>query len=74
MSSTQAEIAVRIGTTQSAVARLESAESRHSPSIATLQRYAKALGYKVQIQLVKRKRQESGSKARSSSTTARQAT
>ena len=75
MSSTQAEVAVRIGTTQSAVARLESAESRHSPSIATLQRYAKALGYKeVQIQLVKRKRQESGSKARSSSTTARQAT
>jgi len=74
MSSTQAEVAARIGTTQSAVARLESAESRHSPSIATLQRYAKALGYKVQIQLVKRKRQASGSKARSSSTTARQAT
>jgi len=39
---TQAEVAARIGTTQSAVARLESAESRHSPSIATLQRYAKA--------------------------------
>ena len=74
MSSTKAEVAARIGTTQSAVARLESAESRHSPSIATLQRYAKALGYKVQIQLVKRKRQASGSKARSSSTTARQAT
>jgi len=74
MSSTQAEAAMRIGTTQSAVARLESAESRHSPSIATLQRYAKALGYKVQIRLVKRKRQASGSKARSSSTTARQAT
>jgi transcriptional regulator with XRE-family HTH domain len=74
MSSTQAEVAARIGTTQSAVARLESAESRHSPSIATLQRYAKALGYKVQIRLVKRNRQASGSKARSSATTARQAT
>jgi len=70
---TQAEVAARIGTTQSAVARLESAESRHSPSIATLQRYAKALGYKVQIRLVKRKRQASGSKSRPSATTARQA-
>ena len=74
MSSTQAEVAARIGTTQSAVARLESAESRHSPSIATLQQYAKALGYKVQIRLVKRNRQASGSKARSSATTVRQAT
>lgn len=71
---TQAEVAARIGTTQSAVARLESAESRHSPSIATLQRYAKALGYEVQIRLVKRRRQASGANARSSATTVRQAT
>lgn len=49
----QAEVAARIGTTQSAVARLESAESGHSPSIATLQRYASAIGYKVQVRLVK---------------------
>ncbi len=54
---TQAEVAARIGTTQSAIARLESAEPRHSPSIATLQRYAKALGYKVRIRLVKGERQ-----------------
>lgn len=52
---TQAEVAARIGTTQSAIARLESAEPKHSPSIATLQRYAKALGYKVRIGLVKDK-------------------
>ncbi len=50
---TQAEVAARVGTTQSAIARLESAEPKHSPSIATLQKYAKALGYKVQIRLVK---------------------
>jgi ribosome-binding protein aMBF1 (putative translation factor) len=50
---TQAEVAARIGTTQSAVARLESADSRHSPSIATLQRYASALGYRLQVKLVK---------------------
>lgn len=49
----QAEVAVRIGTTQSAIARLESAGSGHSPSITTLQRYASALGYKLQVRLVK---------------------
>ena len=50
---TQAEVAARVGTTQSAIARLESAQPRHSPSIATLQRYAKALGYRVRIRFVK---------------------
>ncbi len=50
---TQADVAARIGTTQSAVARLESAVGRHSPSIATLRRYASALGYKLQVRLVK---------------------
>ncbi len=53
---TQAEVAARIGTTQSAIARLESAEPNHSPSIATLQRYAKALGYRVQLRLVKQEK------------------
>jgi len=53
---TQAEVAERIGTTQSAIARLESAEAKHSPSIATLQKYAKALGYTVQVKLVKERR------------------
>jgi transcriptional regulator with XRE-family HTH domain len=50
---TQAQVAARIGTTQSAIARLESAEARHSPSIATLQKYAKALGYRVRLRLIK---------------------
>ena len=53
---TQAEVAERIGTTQSAVARLESAAAKHSPSIATLQKYAKALGYRVEVRLVKDRR------------------
>ena len=53
---TQAEVAARLGTTQSAIARLESAEPRHSPSIATLQKYAKALGYRVEVRLVKEER------------------
>ena len=53
---TQAEVAERIGTTQSAVARLESAAAKHSPSIATLQKYARALGYRVEVRLVKDRR------------------
>lgn len=53
---TQAELAKRVGTTQSAIARLESASRMHSPSIATLQRYARALGYRVEVRLVKEKR------------------
>jgi transcriptional regulator with XRE-family HTH domain len=50
---TQADVAERIGTTQSAVARLESAGAKHSPSIATLHRYATALGYRLQVRFVK---------------------
>jgi transcriptional regulator with XRE-family HTH domain len=49
----QAEVAARVGTTQSAIARLESAAPKHSPSIATLRRYARALGYKLEVRLVK---------------------
>ena len=50
---TQAEIAELIGTTQSAVARLESGSGKHSPSLATLQKYANALGCRLELRLVK---------------------
>jgi transcriptional regulator with XRE-family HTH domain len=63
---TQAEVAARVGTTQSAIARLESAEAKHSPSIVTLQRYAKALGYKVELRLVKERRLTTRSSGRKS--------
>jgi transcriptional regulator with XRE-family HTH domain len=49
---TQAEVAERIGTTQSAVARLETGRGKHSPSIATLQKYAQALGCRLELRLV----------------------
>jgi len=49
---TQAEVAERIGTTQSAVARLESGRGKHSPSLATLQKYAHALGCRLELRLV----------------------
>ncbi|HEX7030867.1 MAG TPA: helix-turn-helix transcriptional regulator [Gammaproteobacteria bacterium] len=53
---TQAEVADRVGTTQSAIARLESGSPSHSPSIATLRRYAKALGYRVEVRFVKERK------------------
>ena len=53
---TQAQVASRIGTTQSAVARMESGSGRHSPSLATLSKYADALGCKLQVRLVRKSR------------------
>lgn len=50
---TQAAIARRIGTTQSAIARLESGSGKHLPSLATLHKYANAVGCRVEIRLVK---------------------
>jgi transcriptional regulator with XRE-family HTH domain len=50
---TQAEVAQRIGTTQSAVARMESGRGKHSPSLATLSKYAEARGCKLEVRLVR---------------------
>ena len=50
---TQAQIAERIGTTQSAIARLESGAGRHQPSLGTLRKYALALGCRLEFRLVK---------------------
>lgn len=46
----QAELARRIGTTQSAIARLEGGHV--SPSLGTLRKYAEATGAKLHIDLV----------------------
>jgi transcriptional regulator with XRE-family HTH domain len=50
---TQAEVAARMGTKTPAVARLEAGggSRRHSPSIATLRRYADAVGCRLEIRL-----------------------
>jgi ribosome-binding protein aMBF1 (putative translation factor) len=45
----QAELAVRMGTSQSAVARLESGDTL--PSTKTLLRYAQATGCRVRVKL-----------------------
>ena len=50
---TQTEVALRMGTTQSAVARLENNLIREKlPSRRTLMRYAEALGKRVRISFV----------------------
>ena len=45
----QAEVASRMGTTESAVSRLES--GRVKPSTRTLERYAQATGHRLRISL-----------------------
>lgn len=51
---TQDAVAERMGTTKSAISRLE-ASGKHTPSLATLQRYAKAVGCDLQVKLVPQK-------------------
>ena len=50
----QSEIAERMGTKPPAITRLESSLSsgRHSPSIATLKKYAKAVDCHLEIKLI----------------------
>jgi DNA-binding XRE family transcriptional regulator len=51
---TQAQVAEKMGTKAPSVARLESAlaSGKHSPSIETLRKYAKALGKQLEVHLV----------------------
>jgi len=50
----QAQVAKKMGTKASSIARLESslASGKHSPSLSTLKKYAAALGKRVQIHLI----------------------
>ena len=51
---TQDAVADRMGTTKSAISRLESA-GKHAASLATLKRYASAVGCDLQVKLVPHK-------------------
>lgn len=48
---TQEAVAVRMGTTKSAISRLEAA-GKHAPSVASLKKYAAAVGCTLRIELV----------------------
>ncbi len=51
---TQADVAERMGTTVSAISRLESSlrSEKHSPSFSTLRKYAQACSKKLVVQMV----------------------
>lgn len=70
---TQAQVAERIGTTQSAVARMESGRGKHSPSLATLSKYAEALGCRLEVRLVRQSRAAGNATERSSDRASRAA-
>jgi DNA-binding XRE family transcriptional regulator len=61
---TQEAVAELMGTTKSAVSRLETAAGKHSPSLTTLKRYAHAVGCEVEIRLVPTSRPAKASSAR----------
>jgi DNA-binding XRE family transcriptional regulator len=48
---TQEEVAELMGTTKSAVSRLE-AVGKHAPSVTTLKKYARAVGCRLEIKLI----------------------
>lgn len=60
---TQEDVAESMGTTKSAVSRLEGA-GRHSPSVTTLKKYAQAVGCDVEIRLVPAPRRTNASSGR----------
>jgi transcriptional regulator with XRE-family HTH domain len=53
----QAQVADKMGTKAPAITRLESSlnNGRHSPSLVTLRRYAKAVGCELEVKLVESK-------------------
>jgi DNA-binding XRE family transcriptional regulator len=51
---TQDAVAERMGTTKSAISRLEGS-GKHAPSLSTLRRYARAVGCDLQVKLVPQK-------------------
>jgi ribosome-binding protein aMBF1 (putative translation factor) len=65
---TQEAVAERMGTTKSAISRLESA-GKHAPSIKTLKKYAQAIGFRLQVKFVP----ESNSTIRSTGSPEKQA-
>lgn len=61
---TQEAVAELMGTTKSAVSRLE-AVGKHAPSLATLKKYAKAVGCNLEIKLIPTSRLTKNSAGRS---------
>ena len=54
---TQEAVALKIGTSKSAISRLESG-NKNTPSVATLRKYADAVGCELEIKLMPKKEQQ----------------
>jgi len=67
---TQEEVAASMGTTKSAVSRLEGA-GKHSPSVSTLKKYARAVRCDVEIRIVPAPRRTKGRRPARSGTLTR---
>jgi len=52
---TQEELAKRLHTQKSNISRLESVNSKISPKISTIEEYAKAVGFKLEIDFIPQK-------------------
>lgn len=63
----QADVAARMGTHAPAITRLESAlgSGKHSPSVDTLKRYARAVGCELQIKFIRSRPQQTALRERS---------
>jgi transcriptional regulator with XRE-family HTH domain len=63
----QADVAARMGTHAPAITRLESAlgSGKHSPSIDTLKRYARAVGCELQIKFIRGGAEKAAARERS---------
>lgn len=70
---TQAEVAARMGTKTPAVARLEAGggAQQHSPSVATLRKYAQAVGCRLEIRLRPQKRRKADAEPTTADATAK---
>ncbi len=49
---TQEELAEKLHTKKSNISRLENVNSKISPKLSTIEEYAKAIGYKLEIEFV----------------------
>jgi DNA-binding XRE family transcriptional regulator len=53
---TQEQMAAKLGTRRSNISRLESVHSEVSPRLSTLEDYARALGYQIEVEFEPRAR------------------
>jgi len=64
---TQEDVAKKLRTSKSNISRLENVHSSISPKLSTIQAYAEAIGYKLKIDFVLRRKRQHNQSAQSDS-------